>query len=186
MDYNPASTDVRRDVYLSDADIYHYRRMKLLDVRPFDPKRVQPGSVDLTLGEYWSIPGVEHKFEIGDDGIMVKPGDFVLLHTEQVVTVSNQVIGFVKGKSSWARQGLLVECAGLVDPGFSGQLVLEVKNLLPTYPTILEKDTITLTPGMPIAQICFAHLRSKSLRSYGDPALGSKYQGQTGPVQSRA
>lgn len=171
-------------MYLSDADIYQHRRMKLLDVHPFDPQRVQPASVDLTLGKYWSVPGVEHKFEIGD-GLRIKPGDFVLLHTEEIVTLSNQVVGFVMGKSSWARQGLLVECAGLADPGFSGQLVLEVKNLRPEVPVLVEQDTITLVPGMPIAQICFARLRSTALKSYGDPTLDSKYQGQTGPVQSR-
>ncbi len=87
-------------------------------------------------------------------------------------------MGVVNGKSSLGRLGLLIHAtAGYIDPCFSGTIVLELSNVS-TLP-------ILLRPGMKVAQIVFQRMDRPAERPYGHPALGSKYQGQSGAVASR-
>lgn len=155
-------------VTLSDHDIILFRELGMLDIEPFNLGDVQPASYDLTLG---SMARDSDDEQWPFCHLTLRQGDFYLLHTAEVVTLGNRVGGWCVGKSSRARKGLIVESAGWVDPGFTGQLVLEVSNLSPI--------PITLTPGMKIAQIVFTELRSPSLKPYG-PARGSHYHGQMG------
>ena len=95
-------------------------------VEPLIEEHVSPVSVDLTLaGDGLTEDHQRVEFE----QLELKPGEFMLLRTNEVIKVPNGIAGIVKGKSSIARQGLMVECAGFVDPGFSGTITLEVKNL---------------------------------------------------------
>ena len=106
------------------------------------------------------------------------PGEFALAHTQEVITLPNWVQGKVDGKSSRARNGLVVENAGIVDPGFKGQITLELYNLC--------SRPILLRPGLRIAQITFNTLDHGANRPYGYPDLGSHYQGQMGPTPARS
>lgn len=103
----------------------------------------------------------------------LEPNAFVLMSTIEVVEISNRLSSAVAGKSSRAREGIAVEFAGWIDPGFMGNLTLEVKNNL-TFP-------IEMTAGMPIAQVIFEELRTPARRSY---ATRGHYQGQSGPTIS--
>jgi deoxycytidine triphosphate deaminase len=79
--------------------------------------------------------------------------------------------------SSLGRLGLLIHStAGYVDPGWKGNLTLELSNVanLP----------IALYHGMKIGQISFFRMSSPVERPYGSPDLGSKYQGQSEPTAS--
>jgi deoxycytidine triphosphate deaminase len=79
--------------------------------------------------------------------------------------------------SSLGRLGLLIHStAGYVDPGWKGNLTLELSNVanLP----------IALYFGMKIGQISFFKMSSAVERPYGSPSLGSKYQGQSEPTAS--
>jgi dCTP deaminase len=49
----------------------------------------------------------------------------------------------------------------------------------------LSPHTLVLYPGMPIAQVSFTALDRPCERPYGSAGLGSKYQGQSGPVVSQ-
>jgi deoxycytidine triphosphate deaminase len=81
--------------------------------------------------------------------------------------------------SSLGRLGLLVHAtAGYVDPGWAGQLTLELSNVA-TLP-------ITLYYRMKIGQLSFHQMTTPVDRPYGSPELGSKYQGQRLPTASRA
>lgn len=180
-------------MFLADADIEFLREIQYLDIEPWNPDQLQPASYDLTLGPYWRLPweSEDVRHEMTPEGFLLPPGEFILLHTAETVTLNARTVGFVCGKSSRAREGFQIESAGLVDPGFSGQLVLEVKNLLPdknraSFPDVWRYDNhLMVRPGMKIAQIAFAELRSSALRPYGHPELGSHYQNQQGPVGSR-
>lgn len=180
---------------LSDVDIEFYRRTGHLDITPWDDDSLQAASYDLHLGCYVRIPdyytteivdGVPvhtthwryEKFEevpfTGTLYYILKPNEFVLLSTVEIITVSSHISAAVAGKSSKARDGIAVEFAGWVDPGFTdGQITLEVKNNLP-FP-------ITLTAGMPICQITFEQLRTPTQRPYSKVG---HYNGQRGPTQS--
>ncbi|MGZ8514733.1 MAG: dCTP deaminase [Candidatus Limnocylindrales bacterium] len=79
--------------------------------------------------------------------------------------------------SSLGRLGLLIHStAGYVDPGWKGNLTLELSNVanLP----------IALYSGMRIGQISFFKMSSEVDRPYGSPELHSKYQGQSEPTAS--
>jgi dCTP deaminase len=170
---------------LSDADLMHYREVGLYDIHPWDDDRLQPASYDLTLAPYVSMERSSGdtrwwdtwKFDEDMSGGLthvLEPGEFALFSTVETVTLSNQIAGQVAGKSTWARKGLIVESAGWVDPGFSGQLTLEMTNLT-GYP-------LTLTAGTAIAQIVFMELRTKALRGY---SVRGRYQDQVGPTPPR-
>ncbi len=80
--------------------------------------------------------------------------------------------------SSLGRLGLVIHStAGFVDPGFAGNLTLELSNLA-TLP-------ITIYKGMPIGQISFMRMDGAVENPYGGEAARSKYQGQAEPTASR-
>ena len=70
----------------------------------------------------------------------------------------------------------LSNTAGLCDPGYRGQITLELSNL-GTAP-------VALRPGMRVSQLTFTELTSPAERPYGSER-GSKYQDQEGPQASR-
>jgi dCTP deaminase len=68
--------------------------------------------------------------------------------------------------------------AGFIDPGFHGHVTLELSNVAPL--------PIRLYPGMKVGQLCVFRMGCPADRVYGDPRLGSRYQGQQGPTESRS
>jgi dCTP deaminase len=83
----------------------------------------------------------------------------------------------VEGRSSLGRLAIVVHAtAGFIDPGFEGQITLELSNL--------GRTAVKLYPGMRVSQIVLHEMKSPAERPYGTQR-GSKYQGQTGPVASR-
>lgn len=172
---------------LSDRDIRiamsEPRNQLVIDPMPADDC-FQPASVDLTLGCYANfaandIPmssGYSEKFDEYNP-VRLRRGCFVLLSTVEKVTIPDWLVGQVDGKSTWARQGLQIHCtAGYIDPGFSGQITLEVVNHGPE---------IRLVPGVKIAQLILMRLTTQALRPYGHPDLKSRYQHQSGPTAAK-
>ena len=102
----------------------------------------------------------------------------MLGQTLERVTLPDDLVARLEGKSSLGRLGLLIHStAGFVDAGFSGNLTLELSNVanLP----------ITIYQGMPIGQISFMRMDGPVERPYGSRETGSKYQGQAEPTPSR-
>lgn len=184
---------------LSDRDIRAalQRLENPLIVDPgFDPRRLQPASLELTLAteikvqvKYYTknangvtiVEWVEWKDRSIDPdlGIEMKPDAFWLASTVEMVRVPTDLVAQVNGKSSWARQGLMAHTvSGFVDPGFKGQITLELKNV--------SAGPLRLFPGIPICQLVFTQLTSPAERPYGSTGLDSHYQGQTGPTASRS
>lgn len=135
-----------------------------IEPRPLD-ECFQPATVDLRLG---NLAGMAFPFPH-----VLHPNDFILGCTVEEISLPRNVAAQVKGKSTWARRGLLVECAGFIDPGFHGQITLEIKNLHDTNDILLREDER-------ICQIAFFRVDTICDRLYGDPGLNSHYQGQQG------
>ena len=171
---------------LSDTSITAAIEEGRLGIEPFDPECVEPCSVDLRLGNHFHVFRTDNEdpidvkdlpddlvdvLEVADgDFILLEPGAFVLAPTLERITVSDDVMGMLDGKSSLGRLGVHVHAtAGVVDAGFSGRLTLDLSNVA--------GRPIKLYPGMRIAQIVLFDLSTKAARPYGTPALGSKYQG---------
>lgn len=142
--------------------------------------QVQPASVDVRLGGDFIEALSGEEFHAGGTGLLtvdLAPGECILATLVESITVPPNMLARIEGKSSWARRFLTVHSAGFIDPGFNGDLTLELKNDGPRV--------IKLTPGDPIAQISFAYLSASAIRPYGSPGLGSHYQGQKGPTEAR-
>lgn len=182
---------------LSDQDILKRLETGDLEISPLRDidQQVQPASVDLRLGETFlefhrtNIPCIhpnserevsdyvtETTIDEGDDFVL-HPGDFVLATTVESVTIPPDIVGHVEGRSSLGRLAIVVHStAGLADPGYKGQITLELSNL--------GVAPVALTPGMRIAQMTFTQMTSPADRPYG-AERGSKYQGQSGPEASQ-
>lgn len=153
---------------LSDREIWAAQEKYLL-VAPWNPNHLQPASVDLTLGNEFIAN--EAKFAL-TDGYQLAPREFVLATTRESVSVPSHFVGEVKGRSTWARRGLVIESAGYVDPGFVGTLTLELYNY--------SQRTLWLPVGERICQIAYSTLTSPAMRPYGSEGLGSHYYEQNG------
>jgi dCTP deaminase len=178
---------------LSDRDIRAAIESGEVVIKPYDPRDLQPSSVDLHLDRRFRVfrnnrypfidvrkpqPDLTEIVEIGDDDpFILHPGEFVLGQTLEWTELPNDLVARLEGKSSLGRLGLLIHStAGYVDPGWKGNLTLELSNVanLP----------IALYYGMKIGQISYFRMSSPVERPYGSPELGSKYQGQSEPTAS--
>ncbi|MFD1644966.1 dCTP deaminase [Haloarchaeobius litoreus] len=182
---------------LSDADILRRLEQGDLVVEPLEDVdlQVQPASVDLRLGREFlefqrtNIPCIHPNSEsevdeyvsetvVDPDGeFILHPGDFVLGTTKERVEIPADLIAHVEGRSSLGRLAVVVHAtAGLCDPGYRGQITLELSNL--------GSAPVALTPGMRISQLTFTELKTPAERPYGS-GRGSKYQDQSGPQASK-
>jgi dCTP deaminase len=180
-------------VVLSDRDIRAEIAAGRIVIDPYIAEAVQPSSVDLHLDHRFRVfrnsrypyidvrtdqPELTELVEIaGDEPFILHPGEFVLGSTLERVELPNDLVARLEGKSSLGRLGLLIHStAGYVDPGWEGNLTLELSNVanLP----------ITLYDGMKIGQISFQRLSSPVEVGYGDARIGSKYRGQRDPTAS--
>jgi dCTP deaminase len=180
-------------VVLSDTTIRSEIEAGHIVIDPFDEGLVQPSSVDVRVdarfrvfhnGRYpyidvrQAMPDLTELVEVKDgEPFILHPGEFVLGQTLERVTLPNDLVARLEGKSSLGRLGLLIHStAGFVDPGWKGNLTLELSNVA-TLP-------IALYYGMRIGQISFFTMSSPVDRPYGSPELRSRYQGQKEPTAS--
>lgn len=179
---------------LSDRTIKAELDAGRIGIEPLDPSAIQPASVDVRLDNQFRVfrhtsqPYIDVRDPVdtltdlveiaADEPFILQPGAFCLGSTLETVTLPEDIVARVDGKSSLGRLGLLVHAtAGYVDPGWTGKLTLELSNQ--------SQMPIALYREMRIAQISFLRLSTPVDRPYGSPDLGSKYQGQTGPTPSR-
>lgn len=148
-------------------------------INPYDEDLLQSHSYDCTLGNLLLIQenerGLWGEIKLSNHiQYCLMPGEFILGATEQSFNMPSDIIGFVQGKSSRGREGIQIECAGLIDPLFSGQLTLEIFNM--------SKWPFSLSQGMAIAQVWFASTNAATIKPYNK---FGHYNGQQGPTISR-
>jgi len=158
-------------------------------VSPFLPELVQPASIDVRLGTSFQVVSdrlrpidiaspdtfedlYEHVTVGLGDPISISPKGFVLGCTLERVKIPSNLVGRIEGKSSLARLGLIMESAGYLDPGFEGNVTLEIYNQMPV--------SIILRPGLSIAQLSFDTMSANPIETYA-----GKYQHDEGAVGSR-
>lgn len=112
-----------------------------------------------------------------DEGVVVHPGEFILGSTIESLNVPNNLVARVEGRSSYGRLGIIVHAtAGYVDPGFQGDITLEIQNL--------GNAPVKLYPEDRVCQVVFETMTGEAENSYGEKK-DNKYMGQTGAVGSR-
>jgi dCTP deaminase len=180
---------------LSDRTIREEIDRGRIVIEPLSSDCIQPASVDLHLDKklltfksqrypaYIDVRrNLDHLNELAeleeDNAFFLNPGELVLVSTLESITLPDDIVGRLEGKSSLSRIGLVIHStAGYVDPGWQGHLTIQLSNIA--------KLPITLYYKMKIGQISFLKLTSPVDRPYGAAELGSKYQGQTEPTASK-
>jgi dCTP deaminase len=179
---------------LSDSAIRRLIEAGRIGIDPYDAALMQPSSLDVRVDRLFRVfrnsryPYIDVKVEQEDltelvevetdEAFILHPGEFVLGSTLERVTLPDDLVARLEGKSSLGRLGLLIHStAGFIDPGWDGHVTLELSNVanLP----------ITIYPEMKIGQLSFVQMSEPAETPYGADALGSKYQGQRGPTPSR-
>lgn len=168
---------------LSDKTIVSMLNEGTLKISPINNEQIQPASVDIRLGDTFSIVEDSHtgiisleneiKYKtIKTDTYVLLPGQFVLATTMEYIDLPNDLTAFVEGRSSLGRMGLFIQNAGWVDPGFKGEITLELYNA--------NRCAIELKAGRRVGQLVFAKMDSTALNPYN-----GKYQGQKGATGSK-
>nr|WP_314465428.1 dCTP deaminase [uncultured Clostridium sp.] len=168
---------------LSDKTIIKMLKEKSLFIEPLEEGQIQPASVDIRLGNTFSVvedtsDGIitmqnEIKYKtIVTDKYLLLPGQFVLATTLEYFAMPDDLTAFVEGRSSLGRLGLFIQNAGWVDPGFEGEITLELFNA--------NRCAIELQSGRRVGQLVFAKMDENALNPYR-----GKYQGQKGATGSK-
>lgn len=168
---------------LSDKTIKMRLQDKDLEIDPLEEVQLQPASVDIRLGNTFTmvedasssviqLSGEMRYKTIHSDKYLLMPGQFVLATTMEYFKLPNNMTAFVEGRSSIGRLGLFIQNAGWVDPGFEGEITLELFNA--------NRCAIELQAGRRVGQLVFAQLDQNA-----DNPYHGKYQGQKGATGSR-
>lgn len=153
-----------------------------LVVKPISEKQIQPGSIDLRMGNKFKFWKVGHLSESVDprkedmsqyfqekeinDYVIIRSGEKVKGISKEWLELPANIQAYVDGKSSWGRIDLLVhQIAGVIDAGFKGHIVLWIENKSPL--------DMKINVGELICQIKFHYLRTKCEKVYD-----GRYQNQ--------
>ncbi|PLK58809.1 dCTP deaminase [Candidatus Palibaumannia cicadellinicola] len=187
---------------LCDRDIERWLDKGRLDIFPRPPiERINGATVDVLLGNQFRVfyghtaafvdlSGPKNKVTAAlnrimsdeiklatGDAFFLHPGELALAVTMESIALPANLIGWLDGRSSLARLGLMVHVtAHRIDPGWQGQIVLECYNF--------GKLPLVLRPGMQIAALSFEPLSGPAVRPY-NRRYKAKYCNQQGAVASR-
>jgi dCTP deaminase len=178
---------------LSDRDVKKLLQEGKIKVEPIDiDNQIMPVGIDLRLGNEFRLfkTGVESHIDPSktdlessteliriEDGknYILHPGEFVLGATKECVQLPDDIAARIDGRSSLGRLGIIVHStAGHIDPGFSGNLTLEITNI--------GKLPVSIYPGMKFCSLIFEQISSKVEKPYSKKG---KYYGSTGPMSSK-
>ena len=182
---------------LSDQDIKQQLDNGEIKIDPMPDLKVALGpiSIDLRLGHQFMVyrrteqPFIDvqrpETFENlttlisrqKHEPFTIHPGEFILAATLESVEIPDNLAGRLEGKSSLGRLGIVIHStAGKFDPGWKGNLVLEISNI--------GMIPVMIYPEMRICQLLFEQLSSPTTQPYTKRA-NSKYKNQTSPIGSR-
>ncbi len=180
---------------LSDRDLRDVLAQGRIKIEPSDgiEARIGPDGIDFRLGHTFLLfernkqpyidtrrmetaKGTTRQITV-DTGepFIIHPHEMVLATTLERLTIADDLLGRLEGRSSLGRLGIIVHStASIFHPGWDGTATMELGNLgvMP----------VALYPRMRICMFTFERMSSPVERPYGTGK--SKYQGQTGPLPS--
>jgi len=184
-------------VILSDRDIRLALKEGNVKITPTDglDRRIGPDGIDFRLGNTFLVfernkqPYIDPRRSETVKGttrqVVVKTGEPFIIHPHELVlattlervTLCDELLGRLEGRSSLGRLGIIVHStASIFHPGWDGTATMELGNLgvMP----------VALYPRMRICMFTFERMSSPVERPYGSDGSKSKYQGQDGPLPS--
>lgn len=172
---------------LGDERIKELIELGDLVISPYVEEHVEPASVDLRLGrEFTKVEPTDRTIDTHNpnsfktrtfevDELELYPGETILGTTLETVHIPRYLVGNVVGRSSLGRLDVVIhKTAGFIDPGFRGQITLEIENE--------GQHPVKIYPGDRVCQIWFAQNDGVAV-PYGKER-GSQYQDQSGAVPS--
>lgn len=164
-------------------EVFSYSGTELSDIQCELDDSIQPASFDITVGNSFTVVSnvtnngiiefdtpIEYE-TMECDSYLLLPKQFVLATTNEYFMLPDNITAFVEGRSSIGRLGLFIQNAGWVDPGFEGQITLELFNA--------SNFAINIKAGTRVGQLVFAKMDHSAEKPYR-----GKYQGQTGATGS--
>lgn len=148
-------------------------------VEPFDATALSPCSIDLHIGSQIQVESLDDNgngwvpMDITDP-YFLKPKQFILAHTAETIFIPDGYSGQILLRSSAARAGFNHALAGWIDPGFCGQITLELTNQLQLH-------DLEIQAGQRLLQLIVFSLDTPPARPYG---MVGNYQNQTGATIS--
>ena len=187
---------------LCDTDIIKHIDDGIIGVEPKpDPSMISGVTLDIRLGNkfrvfsdhmapYIDLSGPKQEVQAALQSIMsdeiwiedgeaffLHPGELALAVTYESITLPGNIVGWLDGRSSLARLGLMVHVtAHRIDPGWSGNIVLEFYNS--------GKLPLALRPKMRIGALNFETMSGYAAKPY-NLKEGAKYRDQSGAVASK-
>ena len=179
---------------LSDRDIKQYLKEGKIVIEGFNEEHLGPSSIDLTLGNkirvfrYNEFPFIDTKSNIPDSHmelievkqgkpIIVHPGELILGATKEYIKMPDDLMARLDGRSSLGRLGIIIHStASAIDPGFEGNIVLEIVNI--------SKIPVYIWPNQRVCRITFDKLTSPSEVPYSKKK-DTKYHQQSSPGVSK-
>lgn len=178
---------------LSDREIREYLKNGKLVIKPLEENQIKSACIDLTLGNEFGIFKHENlpcldlieldsnhlrKIRVDErEGFVLHPKKFVLGIVREYIKLPEDLAGYVEGRSSLGRLGVLVHItAGFIDPGWEGYLVLEMMNV--------NEIPVVIYPGMRVCKLVLFKLSSPSEVPYYK-RKNAKYYKQKGVVGSK-
>jgi dCTP deaminase len=138
-----------------------------IKITPYQKANIGPASIDLTLDNQFRFPSAKkinlaentdykkHTTLVKANKITLKPGDFILAITKETISLPEDIVGILTGRTRFARLGLAVHVtASLVQPGVNNKQVLEIKNV--------GNSDLTLKSGLKICQIVLERAEGKA------------------------
>lgn len=158
LQLGPSSFDLRLGYSFGSLDT---RRVELVDTK--------------NMGQYREFLNEQRHGR--ENGVVIHPGEFVLGSSLETIKVPNEMVARIEGRSSYGRLGIVVHAtAGYIDPGFEGQITLEMQNL--------GNAPVKVYPEDRICQVVFEVMTSEADVPYGEK-MDAKYMGQKGATISR-
>lgn len=132
------------------------------------PEQFQPATLDIRIGRALENPATEQAWTF-DDAVVIHPWTFYRGTTLDYLRLPNDVIAQLSGRSTVGRMGVVIHLtAGVIDPGFEGELTLEIVNY--------SSETVELPVGSRVGQLLFLRLDRET------DGYNGQYQGQIGPT----
>jgi dCTP deaminase len=172
-------------------------RLCVTPITDFD-KQVSEGTIDIRLGTRFIVfkgrkietldptkKDVETKIREFQERIYIpygqkfilQPNEFVLGGSLEYLKFPCDLLGFVVGRSSWGRLGLIIETSPIVHSCFVGIITFELSNLS-TAP-------IALYPGTRIAQVAIHRIDANKNKNCSDQLGKSRYNLNMSPEFSK-
>ncbi len=158
---------------LSDRIIQRKIDEGAITVEPYpEPEQFQPASLDVRLSdELYNINTETHLTNVGGS-VRLEPGVPYLGTTIETVGVPDTIAAYLTGRSTIARKGVAVHItAGWIDPGFEGQITMEMYNF--------SNHPVTLQAYDRVAQLAFFSMPVAASDGYD-----GQYQDQDGPTEA--